>query len=286
MGGLRKRMPWTFGTFLVGALALSGVPLLSGFFAKDMILGSAFAHGGTGLWLLMIGTATLTAFYTFRMLFVVFYGKPRRRSSAMEKRAESRIQESPPVMIVPMVILAVLAAIGGYVGLPEGLGLPNAIELLLHPAFADSAPAESVAGALTLELALMLASILAVGLGFAAAYWIYVRRWGLAERLTRRAGWLYNLLYEGYYVNEAYRQVIVNPLRRLGDLLSGTVEEKGIDGAVNGVARLTGFLGEGIRRLQSGLVRNYALALLLGVVALLALAMLRSVIAHGALGWW
>jgi NADH-quinone oxidoreductase subunit L len=246
-----------------------------------MILGSAFEHGGTILWLLMIGTAILTAFYTFRMLFVVFYGKPR-----MDKRLESRIHESPRVMIVPMVILAVLAAIGGYVGLPEGLGLPNAIELLLHPLLADGASAEPVAGELTLELALMLVSILAVGLGFAAAYWIYVRRWGLAERLNRRAEWLYNLLYEGYYVNEAYRQVIVNPLRMLGDLLSGTVEEKGIDGAVNGVARLAGFLGEGIRRLQSGLVRNYALAFLLGVVALLALAILRSVIARGALGWW
>jgi NADH-quinone oxidoreductase subunit L len=275
MGKLRKRMPWTFATSLVGAMALAGVPLLSGFFSKDQILYNALVHGGFSLWLLAIVTAGLSAFYIFRPLFVVFYGKSR-----MDKKTERGVHESPPVMVVPMVSLAILAALGGIIGLPEVFHLGNAIDEFLRPVFADVQLAEPLAGGATLELVLMLISVLVAALGILAAYWIYVRNWGLAGRMTRSAQGLYNLVYNKYYVDEAYTEVIVKPLRMLADVLANAVERRGINGAVNGLARLVDLSGEAVRRLQTGLVRNYALAMLAGVVAVLVYFILR-----GILGW-
>jgi NADH-quinone oxidoreductase subunit L len=179
-------------------------------------------------------------------------------------------------LIVPLVILAVLAAFGGYIGLPRFLGIGNAIDGFLHPVFASSrlAPTEE---SVTVEIGLMAISILAAAIGFFAAWWIYIRNWGLAARMTRGAQWLYDIAYNKYYVDEAYMEVIVKPLRALGEILDRDVEARGIDRAVNGLARLVGLTGEGVRRLQTGLVRNYALAMLVGVVAVVLYFVVRSV---------
>jgi NADH-quinone oxidoreductase subunit L len=270
MGGLRKKMAWTFATFLVAALAISGVPLFSGFFSKDEILYNAFQGGAFVPWLLGVITAGLTAFYMFRLLFVAFYGKSR-----MDKKVEKQVHESPPVMVVPLVILAALAVVGGYIGLPAALGVGNAIDEFLHPVFADSIVAPAAAGA-GLEWTLMLISVLAAALGILLAYWIYIRNWGMAERMARGAQWLYDLVYNKYYVDEAYTEGVVKPLRMVGDFLDRDMEIRIIDGAVNGLAWLLGRLGEGLRRLQTGLVRNYALAMLLGVVAVVGYFVVRA----------
>jgi NADH-quinone oxidoreductase subunit L len=272
MGGLRNKMPWTFGTFLVGVLALSGVPLFSGFFSKDEILHDAFVYGSPLLWVVGVATASLTAFYSFRLLFVAFYGKPR-----MDKKTEKQIHESAPVIVVPLVILAVFAAIGGYIGLPEGLGLPNAIDDFLHPVFADVQLAATESSAL-LEWGLIGVSILMAAIGFFAAYWIYIRNWGLAARMTKGAQWLYDIVYNKYYVDEAYTEAIVKPLSTLGDMLDESVEQRGIDAVVNGVGQLTGLAGEGLRRLQSGLVRNYALGIMIGAVVVIAYFVVRGLL--------
>jgi NADH-quinone oxidoreductase subunit L len=273
MGGLRKLMPWTFGTFLVGVMALSGVPLLSGFFSKDEILIGVFESSGPIPWLLGVITAALTAFYAFRLLFVGFYGKSR-----MDKKIERHVHESPPTMIVPLVILAVLAVVGGYIGLPAFVGVGNAIDEFLHPVFADSTMALPPGDSVTEEVSLMGVAVLAVAAGFFAAYWIYIRNWGLAARMTKGAQWLYDIVYNKYYVDEAYAEGIVKPLRALGGILADSVEEGSIDRAVNGVAWLIGQAGEGLRRLQTGLVRNYALAMLVGVVAVVLYFVVRSVL--------
>ena len=270
MGGLRKKLPWTFGVFLVGVLALTGVPLFSGFFSKEAILGGAFEHGAVMPWLLGLVTAGLTAAYGFRLLFVVFYGKSR-----LERKVERQAHESPPVMIVPMVVLAVLAALGGYIGLPKVLGLGSAVADFLAPVF----PAAELAGgevSAATEWLLIALSVVAVAAGFLAAYWLYVRRWGRAESMARSIPWLYDLLYEGYHLDRAYSEAVVKPLRALGDWLSGPIEERGLDGAVEGLARLLGLAGQGLRRLQTGLVRSYALAMLLGAVAVLAYFLIRA----------
>ncbi len=270
MGGLRHKLRWTFGTLLVGVMALSGVPLLSGFFSKDEILSSAYKSGALVPWLLGVITAGLTAFYAFRLMFVAFYGKSR-----MDKKTERHVHESPPVMVVPLVILAVLAAIGGVIGLPGFLGLPNLVDEFLHPVFAHSTLVPAAAESATVDLVLVAVSIVAVAVGFFAAYWIYVRHWGMAARMTKGAQRLYDLVYNKYYVDQAYNEAIVKPLRMLGDVLADAVEERGIDRAVDGLAQLTGLAGEGLRRLQTGLVRNYALAMLLGVVVILLYFLLR-----------
>ncbi len=272
MGGLRRKMPWTFATLLVGVLALSGVPFLAGFFSKDEILLGVYGSGALVPWILGTITAALTAFYAFRLLFVAFYGKPR-----MDKRTQRQIHESSPVMLVPMVILAVLAVLGGYIGLPGFLGLGNAIDEFLHPVFAASTHTphtENVA----VDIVLLVASILAVAIGFVAAYWIYIRDWGLGARMTSSARWLYDIVYNKYYVDEAYTEVIVKPLRMLAGFLTDAVEARGIDRAVNELARLFGLVGEGLRRLQTGLVRNYALAMFVGIVAVVIYFVVRSVL--------
>jgi NADH-quinone oxidoreductase subunit L len=154
----------------------------------------------------------------------------------------------------------------------------SAIDEFLEPVFADSIIPQPAHGAVTTEVSLIGVATLAAAAGFFVAYWLYIRRWGLAERLTRQARWLYDILFSAYYVDEAYNEVIVNPLRALAGTLADVVEVRGIDGAVNGLARVTSLAGEGLRRLQTGLVRNYALAMLAGVVALLAYLVLRGVL--------
>jgi NADH-quinone oxidoreductase subunit L len=272
MGGLRRKMPWTFATLLVGVLALSGVPLFAGFFSKDEILLGAYESGALVPWLLGTITAALTAFYAFRLLFVAFYGQPR-----MDKKTERQMHESSPVMLVPMVILAVLSVLGGYIGLPGFLGVGNAIDQFLHPIFAASTQVPAHAESMTMDLVLMGVSVLAVAIGFVAAYWIYIRNWGMGARMVKSAQWLYDIVYNKYYVDEAYTEVIVKPLRMLADFMTDAVEEKGIDRAVNGLAQLVGLAGEGLRRLQTGLVRNYALAMLIGIVAVMIYFVIRSV---------
>ncbi len=273
MGGLRKKMPWTFATFLVGVLALSGVPPLSGFFSKDEILYNDFASGAVVPWLIGVVTAALTAFYAFRLLFVAFYGKSR-----MDKKVEKQVHESSWVMLIPMVILAVLAALSGVLGLPGFLRLGNAIDEFLHPVFANSLVVPPAEEGAAVEGGLMGLSLLVVAIGFFSAYWIYIRNWGLAARMTKSAQWLYDLVYNKYYVDEGYMEGIVKPLRALADILNTAVEERSIDAAVNGLARLLGLAGEGLRRLQSGLVRHYALAMLAGVVGIVVYFLLRSVL--------
>lgn len=273
MGGLRHKMPQTYATFLVGVLAISGVPFFSGFFSKDEILLNAFQHGNPVLWLLGLIAAGLTAFYTFRLLFVVFHGKSR-----VAKKVEAQVHESPPVMIVPMILLAILAVIGGYIGLPPVLGVGNAIDQFLHPVFADVQLAEEAAGPVPLEWILMACSVLAAGLGFLAAYWLYVRNWGLAEQMTQRTPGLYRLLYDKYRIDELYGTVIVKPLQSLATVLSSTVERRGIDSAVHGLAWLIDRTGEGVRRLQTGLVRNYALGMFVGVVLVVVYLIIRRMV--------
>jgi NADH-quinone oxidoreductase subunit L len=162
--------------------------------------------------------------------------------------------------------------VGGGLGLP--FGLPNAIDHFLEPVFeASLAAPEGVVEAthgLGTEAGLMAASVLAAGLGIAVAYGLYIARPGTAARWTGGARWLYDLIYQKYYVDRGYMEAVVKPLRMLGGFLSQAVEPLGIDGAVNGLARLIGLAGQGLSRLQTGVLRTYALAMLLGVVAVLA----------------
>jgi NADH-quinone oxidoreductase subunit L len=268
MGGLKDKMRTTYRTFLAGAAALAGFPLLSGFFSKDEILWRAFnssiipsAWLRAGLWLIGIVTAFLTAFYAFRAVFLTFWG-PSRVDEGVH------IHESPRVMTTPLTILAVLAIVGGLIGIPH----LSAVEGFLEPVFAhhEAAHASGI-----LEWALMALSAIVAILAIILAQYMYLVNPGLPNRLSQRYASMYKLLSNKYYVDEIYMAGIVNPMRNLAGFLSQTFDAGVIDGAVNGLAAFFGRTGQESRKLQTGYVRNYSLAMLVGVVVVLGYLILR-----------
>ncbi len=254
MGGLREKMPVTYRTFLIGAAALAGIPLMSGFFSKDAILLGALSKNvllyGIGLF-----TALLTAFYSFRAVFVPFHGSPRHQ------RLYNHAHESPPLMTGPLWVLAILSIFGGVLNLPFVLTL----ERWLEPALGHHEEP-----LLTLELIAITLSVIVAVFGFLMAYARYQTSEAWPRRLAAPFASLQPVVERKWYVDEFYMAVVVNPVRRLADWFADVVDEQWIDGAVNGVGRLSLTWGEQIRRLQNGVVPAYALSILLGVVAVVA----------------
>ncbi|MBN2357409.1 NADH-quinone oxidoreductase subunit L, partial [candidate division KSB1 bacterium] len=274
MGGLRKHMPVTYWTMLIATLAIVGIPGFSGFFSKDEILWQAFSSsgGGMGLWLIGAVAAGLTTFYMFRLIFMTFWGKPR-----MDAKTAAHVHEAPKVMTVPLVILAVLSVIGGYVGIPAVFGGSNRFEHFLAPVFSGSRELVhasqshgQAAAHHSLELFLMGIVLVVVLVGLWLAIQFYLRKTDLPALAAQKAGALYRLVFNKYYVDELYDQLICNPLRWLSDTaLWKWIDIKGIDGSVNGVGTLARQSGKVLSRLQTGLVQNYALALVVGITILL-----------------
>jgi NADH-quinone oxidoreductase subunit L len=231
MGGLRKAMPITFITLGIASLAISGFPGFSGFFSKDAILAAVYARTPWMFWVGAI-TAGITAFYVFRAYFLVFFGK---------YRGHQHPHESPLVMTVPLSVLALLSLVGGFLSVPGWLSL--AYPLVEH----ESA------------FAMIVAALCGI-LGILAAFWLYVARPSLAERLKTTAGPLYTLIANKYYVDEIYSAAIVKPIVSVSrSLLWRGIDEALIDTwLVNGVARIVRGWGSLFRQLQSGSIRNYA----------------------------
>jgi len=289
MGGLKKRIPGTYAVFLVGALAIAGIPGLSGFFSKDEILTAAFASGHYFVWIAGLAGAGLTAFYIFRLIFLTFHGEAR-----WTDKAGHELHESPRVMMVPLRVLALLAIVGGTIGLPLALGGGGWFARFLE----NSAGASDARISSGTEILLMLLSSAVAAASIGIAYFVYVKRNGEpARRLAEKFRNLYRVVSRKYYVDEAYRAVFVGGalgagrvsawfdahiidglvngvaavarrLSRVSILFDGGV----VDGAVNGVGRLHLAVASGLKRLQTGFVYNYALAVVLGVVLILALA--------------
>ena len=258
MGGLRKLLPVTFPVFLVGALAISGVPFLSGFFSKDAILTSAFAGKHYALYALGLAGAALTAFYMFRLIYMTFYGEARAALAPGQ-----RVHEPPRTMTVPLVVLAVFSALAGFIGLPVFFGeranvFGRFLEGVLGRAAHHLAPST--------EAVLVLAATLSALLGIGLAFVFYRRSPQIPVRLARRFPGVYRLLLGKYYVDEAYDTVVVRPLVRVAAWTYEHVDLPIIDGALNGSAAAAGLAGKGLNALQSGLVRDYALAFLLGAI--------------------
>jgi NADH-quinone oxidoreductase subunit L len=244
-------------------LAISGVPLLSGFFSKDQILSAAFfsPHGGSWLWLLGIVTASMTAFYMFRLFFLTFSGRCRA-----SEEVQHHIHESPHSMTVPLMILAFLSVIGGYIGLPHAMGGVNAIAGYLEPVF--SGLPHHPEPSLGMEYLLMATSVIVAALGISVAYFFYVRSPQAAEKLKKN--FLYTLLLNKYYVDEIYQALIVSPIVAGSRWVWQKFDLGIIDGAVNGSAKVVEKLAKAGRQLQTGYVRQYAMAVVFGVVLMLA----------------
>ena len=264
MGGLRHHMPITAYTFLVAALSISGFPLTDGFFSKDMILESAFMTGHVINWLVGVLAAGLTAFYVFRAYCLAFTGDSR-----VDHEKQHHLHESPRVMTVPLIVLAVLAAFAGWVGLPEGILWGNRFGAYLAPSVAalPGGEAHEVSGG-TLAFLIGTATVVALA-GIYAAYAIYGRPSPIADEAVARAPGVYRLLWNKYYVDELYEAIIIRPYVTLSRIFWQVVDSQIIDGAVNGVGELVRWFGGRVRRLQTGNVQAYALAMLVGAICVI-----------------
>lgn len=253
MGGLHKHMKITSITFLIGCLAIAGIPGFSGFFSKDEILAGAYGHG-TLLYGIALFTALLTAFYMFRLYFITFTGKFRGTNEQ-----EHHLHESPAAMTIPLIILAVLSVIGGYVGVPEVLGGKHELAQYLSPIV------KSVEHHLThnTEFLLMGLSTVLVLVSILFA-WVKFKNYKAAGEATGFG----RILQNKWYVDEIYEAAIVKPLRSLAVFFDSVVEKKGIDGFVNGVGKLVNYGSRQLRLIQNGQVGVYVLLMVIGMLVL------------------
>ncbi|MBM3818423.1 MAG: NADH-quinone oxidoreductase subunit L [Acidimicrobiia bacterium] len=284
MGGLKRYLPVTYWTFLIGSLAIAGVPFLSGFFSKDEILYETFHEGHTILWLVAAITSLLTATYMFRLVFLTFHGERRHDAPAPAHQEDEEsahgapahhdhLHDAPPAMALVLIVLAVGSVLAGYVGVPHALGGHNALSSWLAPAFLPgTGPADAVLPAeeAALELTLMgVSSLIALaGIGLAAFIWLTRRE--LAARLAHAWSGVYTLLLNKYYVDEIYDAVIVRPTVRISqDGLWRGFDVRVVDAVVNGFGSVVDASAAVLRRLQTGSVRAYAGSLFIGVVMIL-----------------
>ncbi len=271
MGGLSKKIRLTYLTMLTATLAITGFPPLAGFFSKDSILEHAYLseHGGHVLYAFGLLTALLTSFYMFRLIFLTFHGKPRYD----EKKVH--VHESPKSMLVPLMILAVLSIIGGWMAAPEFLGKPDYFARFLDPVFTQGtvAAAEAAEPARnTLEAPLAVVAVFTALVGLLVAWWLYLRQPGKPEQLAKSMRGLYNTLLHKYYVDEIYAALIVKPLLWIStNVLWQTVDVRAIDATVNGIAEGAMGVGDGVRHTQSGNTRSYAVWVVIGALVVIAI---------------
>jgi len=268
-GGLKKYMPKTAATFLIAALAISGIPPLSGFFSKDEILWYSFANGGFLFWLIGALTALITAFYMFRLYFLTFEGKER-----FQVDSGHQPHESPAVMVIPLIILAVLSIIGGFIGIPEIFSGEhgNLFHTWLAPIFKDAERKLIVYGTHSHfeEILLMVISVAGAAASIFFARYVYLKKPLIAENTSRKFKTLYKLLWNKYFVDEIYDAAVVNPIVKTSEsFLWKITDNKIIDGLINGTASVIDNLSVKLRKVQTGVAQFYAVMMMAGIAAAL-----------------
>ncbi|MBM4053807.1 MAG: NADH-quinone oxidoreductase subunit L [Planctomycetes bacterium] len=268
MGGLKNHIPVTYKTFFIGTVAIAGIPPFAGFFSKDEILLEAFVKGNVIYWAIGAVAAFLTAFYMFRLLFMTFHGESR-----VDHHVKEHLHESPRNMTVPLMILAGLSIVGGFLGLPGA----SALNHFLSPVFGGhghnemhGSEASSHHGIGLPSLMMVVSTLIAIG-GIWLAYQMYVKRQELPKKLAERFALPYKVLLNKYYVDEIYDAVFVNPIKKISVQLWKRVDAMMIDGSVNGVARFFTGTSNVFRLLQTGYVRNYAFYIVVGCIFILIL---------------
>ena len=258
MGGLKKNLSITHITFLLACLAIAGMPPFSGFFSKDEILTSAFERSPL-LWGVGVAGAIMTAFYMFRLYAMTFLGKFRGT-----QEQEHHLHESPKAMTIPLIILAILSVIGGWIGIPEiFMSGGHRLETFLEPVFAQS-------NALTEKHALSHATeymLMGVSVGAALIALIYAwTKFSKYEKTDVEETGLGKVLANKWYVDELYDAIIVKPVQAIAKYFNNVFEKKGIDGFVNGIGKAVNYSSRQIRLLQTGQVGTYVLMMVLGIL--------------------
>jgi len=265
MGGLKLKLPITYFTMLIGTLAISGIPFLSGFFSKDEILWKAYSSllGGQWLWAVGFLTAGLTSFYMFRMMYLTFHGRSRMNNHSFED-----IRESPYSMTIPLMILALLAVTGGFFGVPHIFHLiPNLIESYFNGFFVQTPSAH---GEISIEWLLMFCSVAFALLAWFAAARLYHSGFKIAEKLKSNLKWVYQLSLNKWYIDEAYKYLIIKPGCLFStQILWRLVDQNIIDRTVNSTGSIALLVGRTIRPIQSGLTQSYAIIFVLGTFLIL-----------------
>jgi NADH-quinone oxidoreductase subunit L len=292
MGALRKKVPYTFWTFFIATLAIAGIPGFSGFFSKDEILWQAFSssRGYWLLWAVAALAAGMTAFYMFRALFMTFFGQSR-----VDEHVAHHIHESPKIMTVPLMVLAALSIIGGYIGVPHVLGGANHIHEFLAPVLGGGAePSKAHAGitfvsqawasggeagghSTSIEFFMMAVSVVIAGIGILIAYFFYIKNPALPKLLTEKWKRLYRVVFNKYYVDELYEILFINSLKKLGTALWKGFDDLVIDATINGIAYFIGLMSGTIRKIQTGFVQNYAFSMVIGGVVLVIYYIARAI---------
>jgi NADH-quinone oxidoreductase subunit L len=275
MGGLRSKIPITFWTMFIATFAITGIPGFAGFFSKDQILDAARSGPNTNIWLWLLGliAAGLTSFYMFRLIFLTFFGKPRYDEH------EVHVHESPRNMTVPLIFLAILSTIGGWVAAPHLVGGTDYFEKFLHPVFTAYAPtgaetaleAAEPAGMMLLHALIGWPVLIALA-GLLLAWWFYIKNPQMPKKLAESLRAPYGLVLHKYYVDELYNAAIIRPLLWIStNVLWHGLDETVIDGTVNGVARVARESGSELREIQSGNARSYATWVVIGAVGVTVL---------------
>jgi len=273
MGGLKKHMPVTYYTFLLASLSIAGIPGFAGFFSKDEILWRAYSGGPLGQILYIVATITalLTAFYSFRIIYLAFHGTFRGTHEQ-----EHHLHESPKLMTIPLIILAIGAVAAGYVGvspiLAGKIGLrPDAFGEFLAPVVGHPRGE----GTHAQEMTVMTISILAGIFGIALSATLYLRKTDLPKRLGQIFAVPYRILWNKYYVDELYDYVIVKPTLWVArSIIVAVTDGQMIEGIVNGVPALIGRFSAKLRKLQTGVVHEYAAIMAIGALLIIAMALL------------
>ena len=265
MGGLRTATPITFWTMTAGVFAIAGLPPLSGFFSKDAILYQTFLSPTAGpiLWTVGVLTALLTSLYMFRLWYLTFFGK---------SRGEHHPHESPWVMLTPLVLLAVLAVAGGWIGIPQALGGGDQFARFLEPVVSAGALTQPTSGTVSQERLFTVISVAMALIGLFFADLMYRRKPGMANELAERAGGAYRLLVNKYWIDQLYHAIVIVPLMFVTRyLLSGLIDRGLVDGGGLAAAGSVRGVGALVQRVQSGNIRSYAGWLAVGAAALLAI---------------
>lgn len=266
MGGLRHHIPVTYKTFLIGTVAIAGIPPFAGFFSKDEILLESLTHGNLLYWSIAAVTSLLTAFYMFRLLFLTFHGVSRVDHHIME-----HLHESPRNMTIPLIILAGLSCIGGFFGIPGA----NVIHGFLSPIFGTHGYTEIAGTEASVHhgegnpyLMMVISTAIALA-GIFMAYQMYIKKPELPKNLAKRFRIVYKILLNKYYIDEIYDILFVKLTKKMAVILWKRVDVQIIDGSVNGIARLVGRFGNVLRLLQTGYVRNYAFYIVIGCICII-----------------
>jgi NADH-quinone oxidoreductase subunit L len=264
MGDLRKALPVTFATFLIATLAISGIPPFAGFFSKDEILEKAFAHS-LPLYLLLTVTSLFTAFYMFRLLYLTFFSKFRGTEAQ-----KHHLHESPSSMTLPLIVLAVLSAVGGFMGVPELLHGSHRLKAFLAPVFAAStARVQHAELSHSTEILLIVITLALTALVILVATRRYISKQAVPAPENAELSFLHRLVYNKYYIDELYDSLIVKPLYALSRLFHQVLELRVVDGIVNAVGKGTVWSGKTVRLIQTGNVGFYIFAMVAGIIVLL-----------------